>query len=188
MKKNPLVAITAEQHQVHLSLAYASDQNFMGQAIYGKSLCFLHRTAEEKLKKAVELIQPLGLALKVYDAFRPLEAQQQLYQHFPDPDYVSHPETGLCAHCRGAAVDLTLVDSFGQELDMGTEFDDFRPLAHHGNDLVSVKAQKNRLLLAGVMSLAGFDSTPCEWWHYQLPNIETYPVYSEAELKTGLLG
>ena len=65
---------------------------------------------------------------------------------------------------------------------MGTAFDDFRPLAHHGNDLISVEAQRNRLLLAGVMSVAGFQPLETEWWHYELPDWNNYPIISEAEI------
>ncbi|AMO55794.1 D-alanyl-D-alanine dipeptidase [Endozoicomonas montiporae] len=187
MKTNQLVAITPESHDLKLSLAYATKDNFTGRAIYQKPLCYLHRDAVKGLEKAIELLSPLGLKLKIWDAFRPQEAQQLLFDHTPDPLYVSDPESGTCPHCRGIAVDLTITDSFGQELEMGTDFDDFRPLAHHGNDQVSEKAQYNRLLLAGVMSLSGFNPIQSEWWHYQLPDAMDYPLYTEAELQTGMV-
>ncbi|MET4695054.1 D-alanyl-D-alanine dipeptidase [Endozoicomonas lisbonensis] len=187
MKTQQLVAITPETHDVTLSIAYASRDNFTGKAIYKKPLCYLHQDAVAGLEKAIDILSPLGLKLKIWDAFRPQEAQQLLFDHTPDPMYVSHPQTGTCPHCRGIAIDLTLTDSFGQELEMGTDFDDFRPLAHHGNDQVSEKAQHNRLLLAGVMSIAGFNPIQSEWWHYQLPDANNYPLYTEAELQTGMM-
>ena len=187
MKNNPLVLITPESHKVDISLAYATPDNFTGKPIYKKSLCFLHEEAAQCLQRAIDILEPLGLRLKIWDAFRPQEGQQTLFDHTPDPMYVSHPQTGTRPHCRGVAVDLTLIDSFDQELEMGTDFDDFRPLAHHGNDQVSEKAQHNRLLLAGVMSIAGFQPIQSEWWHYQLPDAKQYDVYSNADLSAGMM-
>ena len=98
-----------------------------------------------------------------------------------------HPQTGTRPHCRGIAVDLTLLDAYGHELDMGTDFDDFRSLAHHGNDQVSEEAQKNRLILAGVMSVAGFEPIASEWWHYQLPNAAHYSIIEKDEIPENIM-
>ncbi|MGI9273716.1 MAG: D-alanyl-D-alanine dipeptidase, partial [Endozoicomonas sp.] len=175
-RQHQLVKITTETFDVDIHMAYAGTDNFTDKAIYSQPLCLLHEEAASKLEKAIEILHPLGLRLLIWDAFRPLEAQRALYDCVPDPEYVSHPETGVRPHCRGIAIDLTIIDSFGQPLAMGTDFDDFRALAHHGNDQVSEKAQRNRLLLAGAMNIAGFDPIQSEWWHYQLPNAEQYPI------------
>ena len=53
-------------------------------------------------------------------------AHDPLYEGF-----VSDPKTGSTPHCRGVAIDLTLVDESGKELDMGTDFDEFSELAFH---------------------------------------------------------
>ena len=179
---NSLVKLTEQSHNLVIDLAYASASNFTGKPIYHRASCYLHEEAVKRLNTAIELLKPLHMKMKIWDAFRPLATQQALFNHMPDPDYVSHPQTGVRPHCRGIAVDLTLLDSFGHELEMGTHFDDFRPLAHHGNDMVSDEAQKNRLLLAGVMSIAGFEPVATEWWHYQLPNASHYPIITESEI------
>ncbi|MBO9482368.1 D-alanyl-D-alanine dipeptidase [Salinisphaera sp. G21_0] len=171
-----LKLITAEQFGIDIDMAYATSNNFTGHPIYKSHDCYLHPLAAQGIKRASELLRPLNLTLKVWDAFRPITAQAELFRFFPDPDYVSDPESGLCSHCRGIAIDLTIIDHFGHELEMGTPFDDFRPLAHHGNDQISAEAQRNRLLLAGVMNLAGFDPLDTEWWHYQLPEAKSYPI------------
>ena len=182
-----LIKLTEQSHNLVIDLAYATSNNFTGKAVYHKPVCYLHEEALEKLEAAIELLKPLHMQLKLWDAFRPQEAQQVLFNHTPDPNYVSHPQTGTRPHCRGIAIDLTLLDSFGHELDMGTQFDDFRPLAHHGNDMVSEEAQKNRLLLAGVMSVAGFESIASEWWHYQLPNATHYPIIEKDEMPEDMM-
>ena len=182
-----LIKLTGQSHSLVIDLAYATPDNFTGKPIYRKPVCYLHEEAAERLETAIELLKPLHIKLKIWDAFRPQKAQQALFNHTPDPNYVSHPQTGTRPHCRGIAVDLTLVDLFDHELEMGTQFDDFRPLAHHGNDTVSEEAQKNRLLLAGVMSVAGFEPIASEWWHYQLPNAAHYPIIEKDEMPEDIM-
>jgi D-alanyl-D-alanine dipeptidase len=89
----------------------------------------------------------------------------------------------------GAAVDLTLVDAEdGRALDMGTGFDDMRPASWHGDTTVSADAQRNRALLLGLMTAAGFDFFRNEWWHYQLFKPRgRYPVLSDSVLGIGLM-
>ena len=182
-----LIEITDKSHDMVIELAYATTNNFTGKPVYKQSNCYLHEEASERLLRIIDILKPLHLKPKIWDGFRPLQAQQALFDHTPDPKYVSHPKTGTRPHCRGIAVDLTLIDQYGHELDMGTCFDDFRSLAHHGSDLVSENAQKNRLLLAGVMSIAGFESINSEWWHYQLPNASHYPIIETNETPEGLM-
>jgi len=86
------------------------------------------------------------------------------------------------------AVDLTLIDAAGQALDMGTAFDAFTPLSHHGNVEISADAQKNRLLLLGLMSAAGWGFYAKEWWHYQLVDAHTrFPLLSDSVLTTSMM-
>ncbi|WP_067521732.1 D-alanyl-D-alanine dipeptidase [Endozoicomonas ascidiicola] len=182
-----LVQITKEEYDVELEIAYATSNNFTGEPVYKAPLCYIHPEAANRLKRAIALLAPLNLKLKIWDAFRPLAAQAALFQHFPNPAYVSHPETGPRTHCRGVAIDLTIIDQYGKELEMGTMFDDFRTIAHHGNEQVSLEAQKNRFLLAGVMNIAGFDTFDTEWWHYQLPNLESFPIISAEDTPAGII-
>ena len=182
-----LVQLSSSNNDIMTCIAYASDDNFTGKPVYDKPLCFLHKEAAQRLSRAVELLKPMGLRIKIWDGYRPVEAQWRLFQHTPDPLYVSHPETGIRPHCRGIAIDLTLIDQEDRELPMGTAFDDFRPLAHHGNQDIGLEEQKNRLLLAGVMALAGFEHLGSEWWHYQLSDAHSYPIIDESKARTGII-
>lgn len=186
-KNYSLTPITTETHDIFLSIMYATEKNFTGKQIYDRPLCLLHEEAASKLICAINTLKPLGLKIKIWDAYRPVEAQRKLYEHNPDPLYVSDPDTGVCSHCRGVAIDLTITDQRGNELAMGTEYDDLSPLAHHGNNEISQEAQRNRLLLAGVMAVAGFETFNSEWWHYQLPNLQKYPVINDSQAQTGIL-
>jgi D-alanyl-D-alanine dipeptidase len=178
-----LIAISSSE--LDIDLKYATADNFTGKPVYKSAKCYLHEDAASALQKAVELARPLGLRLKVFDAFRPSEAQWKLWEHTPDPDFLADPNKGS-PHSRGVAVDLTLTAN-GYPLDMGTAFDAFTPLSHHGNMEVSATAQKNRLLLLGLMSSAGWDFYRNEWWHYQLFNSRDYTLLSDAQAGTGMM-
>lgn len=181
-----LVAITPPDYQVRLDLRYATDANFTGAPVYAQARCFLHPDAAEKLQVAIRLAEALGYQFKIFDAYRPTEAQWKLWNHTPDPDFLADPNRGS-PHSRGVAVDLTLCNMEGYELDMGTEFDAFCDESHHGNLDVSPEAQRNRHLLMGIMTTAGWDFFRNEWWHYQLFNSRDYPLYSDEEAGTEMM-
>ena len=181
-----LIAITAASQDVELDLAYATARNFTGRPIYRHARCYLHAEAAQALGRAVELARPLGYRLRIFDAFRPSEAQWLMWNHTPDPEFLADPRRGS-PHSRGVAVDLTLVGRSGQALDMGTGFDAFTPLSHHGSFEISSAAQANRLMLLGIMTAAGWDFYRNEWWHYQLFNSRQYPLYSNSALAEGLM-
>ena len=179
--KLDLVAIAPPDFDVDVTLAYATDANLTGRPVYRNAECWLHREAAEKLAAAVALARALGLRLRIFDALRPTEAQWTLWNACPDPEFLADPRRGS-PHSRGVAVDLTLLDASGKELDMGTAFDAFTPLSHHARTDVPVEAQRNRLLLMGLMTSAGWDFYRNEWWHYQLFDARRYPLVSDADL------
>lgn len=175
-----LIEISSPAFDVDLDIVYATDRNFTGKPVYASPGCYLNADAAAHLEAAVALAKQINLRLKIFDAFRPAEAQWVLWNHTPDPDFLADPNRGS-PHSMGAAVDLTLVDAIGNELDMGTGFDDFTARAHHGNLDISAEAQKNRALLLGIMTSAGWDFFRNEWWHYQLFRARArYPVLSDA--------
>ena len=177
-----LVSIGPPDHDVVLDLRYATPDNVTGTPIYNRPVAMLHPEAAEKLESAIELARPLGLRFKIFDAFRPTEAQWRLWHAFASDEFVADPRRGS-PHSRGAAVDLTLVDAQGRELDMGTGFDAFTTQAHHARTDISADAQRNRALLLGIMTAAGWDFFKNEWWHYQLFNArQRLPVFSDSVL------
>ena len=181
-----LIEIGPPTYDVVISLAYATAANITGKPIYRHARCYLHREAAVRLSKAIGLAAVLGYRLKIFDAFRPSEAQWVLWNKDPNPEFLADPRHGS-PHSRGAAVDLTLIDASGLELEMGTRFDDFTPRAHHANPALSAVAQRNRAILLGIMTAAGWDFYRNEWWHYQLFNARRYPLYSDSALPRGLM-
>lgn len=180
-----LKSITEDNFDVELYLAYATEDNFTGKKVYDNAKCFLHEEAVQKLNLSIKYAAQLGYKIKIFDAFRPREAQYILWDSCPDPDFLAHPDRGS-PHSRGVAIDLTLIDSQGQELEMGTPFDSFSPKSFHGNDQISQEAIQNRQTLLGIMTLAGWDFFKNEWWHYQLFNSKDYQLYTDKEAGTGI--
>lgn len=176
-----LVEIAPPEYDVEFAIAYATRHNFTGAAVYARAACYLHRDAARRLGRASEVARRIGFGLRIFDAFRPAEAQWVLWNHTPDPAFLADPRRGS-PHSRGVAVDLTLVDGDGRPLEMGTGFDAFTPLAHHGNMEIPPEAQRNRLLLLGLMTEAGWEFYRHEWWHYQLFDARRYPLIGDAEL------
>jgi D-alanyl-D-alanine dipeptidase len=182
-----LVEISEATHDVLLDIRYATADNLTGRPVYARPGCYLNFEAEALLRRAIALARPLGLRLKLFDAFRPSEAQWRLWNHCPDPEFLADPRRGS-PHSRGAAIDLTLIDASGAELDMGTGFDAFTPLSHHGNTEIRPDAQRNRLVLMGLMTAAGWDFYRNEWWHYQLFQPRRFPVLSDTVLAVPMMG
>ena len=181
-----LVEIKTPDFDVDIDIAYATNNNFTGAPVYKRPACYLHPAAAAAQARACELAAQLGYRFCVFDAYRPAEAQWALWRHTPDPDFIAIPWRGS-PHSRGVAIDLTLVDGEGQHLEMGTGFDEFTLLSHHGNTEISVQAQKNRHLLMGIMTTAGWDFFRNEWWHYQLFDARQYPVLKDADAGTEMM-
>jgi zinc D-Ala-D-Ala dipeptidase len=180
-----LVAISTETHDVAIDLIYASANNFTGQVIYSDPLCFLRPQAEACLRKAAVAARRFGFQLRVLDAFRPQEAQEVLWAVAPLPGYVADPAEGS-NHTRGVAVDLTLIDSDGQALDMGTEVDTMTARSHHFHAGLASPIQVNRMYLLTIMLEAGFVHHPNEWWHYELPDAKRFQLIDSHALMYGL--
>jgi D-alanyl-D-alanine dipeptidase len=176
-----MVEITRADFDVEIALAYATPDNITGKPIYRQAACYLQEKAADRLQAAIRLAAPLGLRIKIFDAYRPGEAQWKLWEAFPSEEFVADPRKGS-PHSRGVALDLTLLRDDGAELGMGTGFDDMRPLSHHASIGIPVAAQRNRFILMGLMSAAGWDFYKNEWWHYQLFDARDFPLVDQATL------
>ena len=158
-----------------VELRYATENNFTRQVIYDFDEAWLRWGTVEKLRAVQAELEAQGLGLKLWDGFRPPEAQFVLWQAYPDPAYVANPtQGGYSSHSRGNTVDVTLVDGAGRELEMPTGFDDFSPLADRDYGDCSQTARENALLLEGLMEKHGFRPYFAEWWHYS--DTDPYPV------------
>ena len=163
---------------VAVDLRYATPGNFVGADMYSPFDCaWLHKDAAERLEHAAGLLaaRRADLRLLVLDALRPQRVQERMWAKLagtPLTQYLADPARGSI-HSFGMAVDVTLVDARGKELDMGTPFDDLSERSHPvleaellaRGDLAREHID-NRVLLRGVMNDAGWQGIRREWWHF----------------------
>lgn len=170
-----LVELIQVSPRILLDIRYATPNNFTGKAVYRSSRCFLRRKTAERLHRVQLLVEKKKLGLKVYDGYRPLFVQKIFWELVPNTCYVADPAVGS-KHNRGASVDLTLVDAKGRELPMPTEFDDFSERAAHSYQGGAKEALTHREGLKNAMAAEGFVPYEGEWWHYDDPEWELYPI------------
>ena len=162
----------------HVDIRYGSVQNFVGRDLYGAIDCaWLHRDAATALALAVDWLQKRRPDVKILilDALRPQRVQETLWQALAGTDlqmYLADPARGSI-HSFGMAIDLTLIDANGSELDMGTPFDDLTVYSHPALEekflaegVLSALQIQNRRLLRDAMIHAGFHGINTEWWHF----------------------
>jgi D-alanyl-D-alanine dipeptidase len=157
-----------------VELRYATSNNFTGAPLpgYEANRAYLRREAAQALADANRALADFGLALRVWDAYRPVRATSAMVEWarrarredlFRD-GYIS----ARSRHNVGAAVDVTLVDrKTGRELEMGTEYDTFSAAAHTAN--ATGEAASNRNLLLRMLERVGFTNYEKEWWHFSYP-------------------
>jgi zinc D-Ala-D-Ala dipeptidase len=161
-----LVNLSVINPDIVFDIRYAVSNNFLGVPVYPKAVCYLHKEAAEALNQVQQELSSKQLGLKVFDGYRPLSVQQVMWDAIQDERYVSNPAKNKGRHTRGTAIDLTLIDQKGNELEMPTGFDDFTERAHSDYSQLSEAALKNRSLLKEVMNRHHFQQLPTEWWHF----------------------
>lgn len=148
-------------------MKYATSDNFLKAPVYDCAECFLRLKTINALLAANKSFMKLGYKIKIFDCYRPLDIQKKMWKIVSNPKYVADPKKGSI-HNRGGAVDISLVNSNGKELEMGTPFDYFGIEASHNYTNLSDQVKKNRELLKNIMIKNGFNTLNSEWWHYNL--------------------
>ena len=160
-----------------VDLRYASPDNFVGADLYAPFDCaWIHREGAERLEAVASWLSAhgQGARLRVLDALRPQRVQQRLWDTL-EPRlraYLADPVRGSI-HSFGMAVDVTLVDPAGHELDMGTPFDDMTERSHPAledrflasGELAAAQVA-NRRLLRAAMEHGSWQGIRSEWWHF----------------------
>jgi zinc D-Ala-D-Ala dipeptidase len=174
-----LVDIQTIAPDIRLDMRYATANNFLKAPVYPVARCLLRAPVAQALKAVQADLRAQGLGLKLYDCYRPLSVQSAMWKILPDSRYVANPATGS-RHNRGAAVDLTLVDAQGKELEMPTEFDDFSELAGRDSTAMTPAARRNVEILTTAMERQGYTSIVTEWWHYDGPNWQRFGILNKS--------
>ena len=137
--------------------------------------CLLLRRVAARLARAAEDVARHGYRLKVWDCYRPLAVQWEMWERLPKRGYVADPRTGS-HHNRGAAVDVTLLRADGTEVEMPTPFDTFAPSSRQDAPLGNKEVAERRALLRAAMEAAGFHVNRMEWWHYEAAEAHGAPL------------
>ncbi|MFZ4679844.1 MAG: M15 family metallopeptidase [Flavobacterium sp.] len=148
-------------------MKYATADNFLKEKVYPCDECFLRVKTVKALIEANKSFIEKGFKIKLYDCYRPRAIQKKMWRIVPDANFVANPKKGSI-HNRGGAVDISLVDSVGNELNMGTKFDFFGEEASHNYQNLSDEILSNRRFLKEIMLQHNFKSFDSEWWHYNL--------------------
>lgn len=136
--------------------------------------------------RAAQSLLPAGLRLLVVEGYRPLALQRTYFEdyaatlrtanpnwpetqvHTAASRYVSPP--GIAPHSAGAAVDLTLADTDGHELDLGTWInaspEESKGACYTQATDITAAAKENRRILCTALTAAGLVNYPTEWWHW----------------------
>ena len=165
-------------------IRYFSERNFVGEPIagYNAPKCLLHKTAAAALLKAHSQAEQAGYNFKIYDCYRPQRAVDHFVRWVNDETDTKtkaayYPNLGKdqllgdyiaakSGHSRGSTIDLTLTDSQGKALNMGSLFDMFDTISNTDDPRVTPEQQANRYKLKNLMLAAGFSPYAMEWWHF----------------------
>lgn len=173
-----LVELITVDPTLKLDIRYATNDNFLGTAVYQSSRAFLRRPAAVALSKANIWLRERGFGLVVHDGYRPWYVTH-IFWHATPPElrsFVGDPDKGS-RHNRGAAVDLSLFDlASGENCEMPSEYDEFSPRAAAGYPGGTEAERCRRLLLHTAMEQQHFKVLDNEWWHFDFLGWESYPV------------
>lgn len=156
-----------------VDLRYATADNPYHHQFYETQSCYLRQSVADRLKAAQAHASDYGYRIKIWDGYRPYSVQKELRQYVSDSRWIAQ---GVSNHNRGAAVDVTLVDRNGNELPMGTSFDEFGSRTPFDAPDISTEERANRILLRKIMTDAGFEPIVTEWWHFDAPDRHRYSV------------
>jgi zinc D-Ala-D-Ala dipeptidase len=173
----PMVDVSVAVPRAVVELRYGTDRNLTKTAIYPPNArCFVRQSVAERLNRAQDWLDrkaPKGTRLKIWDGWRPARAQERLWKVVPDREYVANPRQGSL-HTWGVAVDVTLVDAKGNNLQMPTDFDVLTPDARTRYTGTDDKIRRNLQLLQRAMSVGGFLVLHDEWWHFVARDWQAY--------------
>jgi D-alanyl-D-alanine dipeptidase len=172
-----LVDVATLDTTVRVEIRYATPYNFTGAVLpgYGAARALLRREAAQALARVQRRLAADSLGLKIFDAYRPYGITEKMWSP-KNVGFVADPAKGS-KHNRGAAVDLTVINSSsGQELEMPSAYDEFTDRAHRDYMAAPPQALANRAKLEEIMKRHGFEPLPTEWWHFDFGGWERFEL------------
>ena len=176
MSSGQLVEIRKYDPSIVVELRYATTHNCVAASIYPPNFpCLTRPDTAVRLHLVETLLHHWGYRLKIWDAYRPQEAQNILYKRWAGKGFVANPDEGPGSlHTWGLAVDATMVDLLGRDVAMPSGFDVFTPDASAIYTGINKEAAFHLHLLQGAMGAAGFMGIRNEWWHFAVKDWGTH--------------
>ena len=159
------IEIVEAPGRIQLDLKYARTNQRYGEKIYDCGRCFLTKEAAQGLEALIDSLRSDGYSIKIFECYRPRRYQSKMTDLDTRPEFQGHHFISDM-HQRGLAVDFTLCDLSGNELDMGSSFDHFGQEAHHDFAGLAEPVKERRRYLLNTTRFFGFQGTRTEWWHY----------------------
>ena len=175
-----LVDVATLSTKFRFDLVYATKNNFIHEKVYPVARCLIRDEVGHMLLKAQTYLDKHhpGYTLLFKDCYRPEHVQFKMWtvvKNTPQQNYVANPnnKTGS-VHNYAAAVDVTLMNSAGQEVDMGTKHDHLGPLAEiryeeknlRRGKLTEAQIASRHILRDAMTQGGGFKTIANEWWHF----------------------
>ena len=178
VNKKDMVRLDNTVKDIVIDLKYATTDNIVGKKVYESNVAYLRKGTADKLNKANQILLKEGYRIKVWDAYRAQKYQKILYDSATNKDYFMDPEIGS-NHTRGAAVDVTLINADGEEVNMPSGFDEMSSKAHRTYTQATPEQKKNALLLENAMKSSGFTTIQKEWWHFDDSEYKSYELLQD---------
>ncbi len=157
-----------------IKMKLATDATSIGEPFYNRNLCMLQYDTLQKLIMAAEMFEKEGYRIVIYDAYRPTSVQQRWFDVIRVHKWVADPSIGMGGiHDRGTAIDMTLMDKDGVEMDMPTAVHTLTEASSRYAAMTDVQKQ-NINYMTNIMVQCGFDYIRSEWWHFQDTNTVNY--------------
>jgi D-alanyl-D-alanine dipeptidase len=123
-------------------------------ASFGPARARVRAAVAARLRRA-QVALPVGMSLRVIEGHRSAVVQASLATPID-----------VAPHVTGAAIDVTLADAWGSELDLGAPIDASAEERELDPTEISGEARGRRQLLARVLTGVGLVNCPAAWWHW----------------------
>lgn len=174
-----LVELVTLDNTIKLDIRYATDNNFVGRAVYPAARAFLQKQAAKAVAAVHKKLRKKGLGLVIFDGYRPWTITKLFWDVVPEEKrkFVADPAKGS-KHNRGCAVDLSIFDlKTGELIEMPSGYDEFTERASPDYAGGTTEQRANRDMLRKLMEDEGFTVNPNEWWHFDYKNWQDYAIY-----------
>lgn len=167
--------VDLSKYDVKISMKLSTSDTSIGEPFYNSNLCLLQYDTVQKLMYAISLFAKDGYKVVIYDAYRPTSVQQKWFDVVRVHKWVANPKIGMGGvHDRGTAIDMSLIDADGNELEMPTPMHTFTEASARTSPTMSDTARANMEYMTNVMVSSGFTYINSEWWHFQCVNTKDY--------------